>query len=518
MLNQQVNRGVRSRDIIVPAPILGLNKKDALSAMDAGYAITMDNYMPLDNKIVLRSGYTKYVTLGQKVQTLVEYKKPSQGRFLAVSGGKVYNISSPTNVTAYSVTFEENNCQTVQYKDRLFFVNGIDTPKVFYVDAEGVEHFEDWGFTAEALNATRIIAGSVSHEFLWFVEKNTLKAWYASEAGNVAGKLNSFDLAQVAKHGGQLVAVMNWTVDGGTGIDDYTVFLTSEGEALLYSGSNPNSADSWSLKGSYKLSKPIGYKCWLQYQGDIVIISEDGYIPLSKSLTIGNSGQSTVAFSDNIRGLVIERTSQNKDKSGWQGVIYTKKGYGLFNVPTGQQFEQHVINVNTGAWCRFVNIRAFCWGLFGENLFFGSDKDVFMFDNGQSDNGVAIEGVVEQAYTNLGSNNLKKIQLLNPRTRCATAYNLNIYTNMDFESQVRKYYTRVGSSGMTKWNQAKWSSSKNPNDTKWSTTSATKILSQWIANSSTGYQCSIVFKTKTRGNIIEWYNTGVRYEVGSGIM
>ena len=81
MLNQQVNRGVRSRDIIVPAPILGLNKKDALSAMDAGYAITMDNYMPLDNKIVLRSGYTKYVTLGQKVQTLVEYKKPSQGRF-----------------------------------------------------------------------------------------------------------------------------------------------------------------------------------------------------------------------------------------------------------------------------------------------------------------------------------------------------------------------------------------------------------------------------------------------------
>ena len=141
-----------------------------------------------------------------------------------------------------------------------------------------------------------------------------------------------------------------------------------------------------------------------------------------------------------------------------------------------------------------------------------------MFDNGQSDNGVAIEGVVEQAYTNLGSNNLKKIQLLNPRTRCATAYNLNIYTNMDFESQVRKYYTRAGSSGMTKWNQAKWSSSKNPNDTKWSTTSATKILSQWIANSSTGYQCSIVFKTKTRGNIIEWYNTGVRYEVGSGIM
>ena len=43
-----LNRGVKSREITLPAPIKGLNKKDPLSAMEPLYAIEMDNYIPLD--------------------------------------------------------------------------------------------------------------------------------------------------------------------------------------------------------------------------------------------------------------------------------------------------------------------------------------------------------------------------------------------------------------------------------------------------------------------------------------
>ena len=70
---------------------------------------------------------------------------------------------------------------------------------------------------------------------------------------------------------------------------------------------------------------------------------------------------------------------------------------------------------------------------------------------------------------------------------------------------------------MTKWNEAKWSSLANPTGTKWATLRG-KVRSQWIANSATGFKASIVFKTKTRGNLIEWYDTGIRYERGSGIV
>lgn len=521
---RSVNRTVKSNTVILPAPIGGLNKRDSLAAMGAQYAIRLDNYIPSDNKLVLRSGYNSYVNLGGDesikagVKTLVSYNKPNDDRLIALYDHKAYNVTSPSAVDSFEVEFSETRCQTVQYKNYLYFMNGLDIPKVFYIDDEDVEHFEDWGFTSESLQAARIIAGGVSKEFLWFVEKNTLKAWYPKEAGNTSGELYSFDLAQVAKRGGQLVAVANWTIDGGQGIDDYTVFITSEGEALVYTGSNPNDANSWSLKGSYIMSKPIGHQCLLPYQGDIVIISEDGYIPLSKALATANSGQSSIAFSDLIRGLVLDRTANNKDKEGWQGIIYSKKGYGIFNVPVSQQFEQHVINVNTGAWCRFTNIRAFCWCEFNGDMYFGSDDSVFKFGDAYSDNGVQIEGCIEQAYTNLGTDQLKKIQLLNPRTRSSTQYSLTIYTNMDFEDRNVNYYSNIGTIGQTKWNTAKWSSSANPIGTKWSTLKTTKIRSQWIANSSTGFKCSVVFKTKTKGNVIEWYDTGIRFETGTGIM
>lgn len=142
----------------------------------------------------------------------------------------------------------------------------------------------------------------------------------------------------------------------------------------------------------------------------------------------------------------------------------------------------------------------------------------FLFDNSYSDNGVLIEGHIEQAYTNFGTDQLKKVVLLNPKTRSSTNYQLTIYTNMDFEDRNVNYFSNIGTIGQTKWNEAKWSSSGNPIGTKWSTLKTTKIRSQWIANSSTGFKASVVFKTKTKGNVIEWYDTGIRYQTGTGIM
>lgn len=514
MRKMNVNRAAKSRDFILSAPIQGLNARDSIDAMDPLYAITMDNYIPLDSKIQLRPGYSKHAdfsTIGD-INGLATYRKPNNNRFIAISNGKAYNITSGANISEIGSISGNVGCQKVQYKDRLFFVNGSSTPKVFYIDDNNNAHFDDWGFSGANLTAGKIINAGVSKEFLWFVEKGSLKAWYPATAGNISGTLNSFDLSQISKYGGELIAVADWTVDGGQGIDDLTIFVTSEGEVFVYSGSNPNSASSWELKGSYKMSKPIGYNCLMPYQGDIVIISEDGYIPLSRALSLGASGQSNYAFSDNIRGLVLNRTANNKNKIGWQGIIYTKRGYGIFNVPVNMSFEQHVINVNTGAWCRFTGINSRYWCDFDGNLYFATSRMVYKFDDALSDDGLDIEGHIEQAYNNFGTNALKRIPLLNPKTKCSNDYNLVIYTNMDYENQDVNYYTSISVESGTKWNQSKW------NEAKWSCSKADIIRSKWIENSSVGYKASIVFKTKTKGRLIEWYNTGIRYEVGSGIM
>ncbi len=517
MLNRQINRGNKSINYTLPSPVGGLNVRDSLDNMAADDAIVLDNYIPYDTKVSLRKGYSCYFKNDKKFLTLVSYNKYNDKRFIGIAEGKAYNLTSKLNVKTYDIEFQENRCQTIQYKDRLFFMNGVDKPKVFYVDENGDDKFEDWEFSNNNLVAEKIISGTVSKQFLWFVEKGAMRIWYASEAGNIAGNLSSIDLSQVARFGGHLMAVCCWTVDGGQGIDDMTVFITSEGEVIIYSGTNPSSATSWELKGTYKISKPIGYNCTFQYQGDIVIITEEGYMPLSKVLPLNQAGSSAVAFSDKIRGLVLERTSQNKNKDGWQGIIYSKGGYCLFNVPLSRGFEQHVLNLTSGAWCRFTNIKSYCWGNFEGRLYFGSDYGVYLFDDGYSDDGNHILGEVQQAFSNLGTAGLKKIQLLNPRTKSSTKYALVIYTNMDFEERKANYAENVGSVGITKWNEAKWSCLDKPIGTKWQTLKGT-IRSQWIANSATGFKASIVFKTKTRGNLIEWFDTGVRYEQASGVL
>ena len=516
-MSNLINRGSKSINYTLPAPCGGLNMRDSLDTMLETDAIVMDNYIPFDTKVKLRKGYTLFASSSKPFLTLASYKKYNNLRLIGISDGKAYNLSSKKNISSYEIFFSNSRCQTFQYKDRLFFMNGVDIPKVFYIDDEGNDIFEDWGFNNQTLSSAKIIAGAVSKQFVWFVEKGSMTVWYSKEAGNISGDLLPFDLSQVARFGGHITNICCWMIDGGQGIDDMTVFITSEGEAIIYSGSNPNSADNWSLKGSYKISRPLGYKATLYYQGDVIIITEDGYLPLSKVLPLNQAGSSAMAFSDKIRGLVLDRAANNKNKDGWQGIIYPKGGLAIFNVPVARNFEQHVININTGAWCRFCNIKSYCWELFEGRLYFGSDYGVYLFDDGYSDAGNHIYGEVRQSFSNLGSNNLKKIQLLNPRTKSSTQYSLVIYTNMDFEDKTASYAENLGSSGVTKWNEAKWSNNKNPIGTKWQTLKGT-IRSQWIANSATGFKAGIVFKTKTRGNLIEWYDTGVRYEQAKGIL
>jgi len=503
----------------LPAPLKGLNKRDSLSDMDAGYAIVMDNYLPQDTKVALRKGYVRYVKTEQPVATLAVYNHGANSQMLAVSGHKFWNISSPKNVyNIADVAIGNDYFCTAQYKDRLYFVNGIDVPKVYYIDDAGNEHLEDWSFSGDNLPAEAMVNVSVSKQRLWFVQKGTLKVWYPQTAGNIAGELNCFDFSQVSRFGGYLVAVANWTQDGGQGIDDLTVFITSEGEALVYSGSDINSSSDWKLRGSYKISRPIGYKSIVPYQGDVVIITEDGYLPLSSALPLDQANSSQIAFSDAIRGLVLERTAKYAHKKGWQGLIYGRGGYAIFNVPLQNIYEQHVINLNSGAWCRFSGINALCWCEFEQRAYFGASDGVYLFDEGNADNGAPICGVVEQAYHDFGTNLLKKVQLLNPRTKSSSNYALVIYTNMDMEKRDGDYEEYISTHHDTRWNKLKWSSIIHPTGEKWANLSNTNICSQWIANSSTGYKASIVFKTKTSGISVEWYETGIRYEVGTGVL
>ena len=137
MSMRKINRAVKSKEITLPAPIWGLNRKDPISAMEPLYAITMDNYIPMDSKVELRPGFTSYVrmgTAGEKVKTLAAYHRPSYDALFAIYNNKIWNITNPASVTDMGVSLSNSYVQTLQYKDYMFFVNGADTPLVYYID------------------------------------------------------------------------------------------------------------------------------------------------------------------------------------------------------------------------------------------------------------------------------------------------------------------------------------------------------------------------------------------------
>ena len=131
MQQRRVNRGNKSGNYNLPAPIGGLNACDSLDLMAETDAIVMDNYIPGETKVALRKGFTRYVTTGTPIRTLVEFKAESgNNQFFAFDDNSVWDITSaaaPQKVEGRE--YKNGQWQTTQFKNRLFAVNGEDAPQ-----------------------------------------------------------------------------------------------------------------------------------------------------------------------------------------------------------------------------------------------------------------------------------------------------------------------------------------------------------------------------------------------------
>jgi hypothetical protein len=107
---------------------------------------------------------------------------------------------------------------------------------------------------------------------VWFIQKDTLKAWYLP-TGAVGGVAQVLDMSQICKYGGTLVDLDTWTLDAGYGADDNLVFVTSNGEVIVWRGTDPSSDATWALAGVWKLGSPVGNRCMLKYSGDLLLIT-----------------------------------------------------------------------------------------------------------------------------------------------------------------------------------------------------------------------------------------------------
>lgn len=466
----------------VSAPVQGWNARDALADMEPLDAITLDNFFPTPSTVALRGGYADHVTgLPGEVETLMEYASPSVARkLIAASENAFYDVTTAGAVgAAMESGHTSSRWQHVNFGTSgghfIVAVNGADGPRSYDGSA-----WATLTITGSGLTDSNLIHVMAHQRRLFYIEKSTLSFWYLTTPAAISGAATEFDLASLCTKGGELMAAGSWSVDSGEGMDDLAVFITSAGQAVVYAGTDPSSANTWALQGIYDIGKPIGRRCLVKMGSDLVVITEDGFVQLSAALAAGRS--TPVAISDKIFNAVNDVSRAHGSKFGWQAILYPRGKMLLFNIPITElgTSHQYVMNTSTGSWCRFKGQNAFCWALLSEDLYFGGNTKVYKADDGSDDGGANVDGTVKPAFNYFGAPGVqKRFTQCRPIFVAGGGLTPAVVLNVDFEdSAVIGSPSVSGATGAT-WDVDPWDTSD------WGAEGA--VTKNWIGVNGIGY-------------------------------
>ena len=396
------SRGYRVKAVSVPAPVGGLNSRDSIDAMAPTDALIMSNFFPTVEKVTLRDGYTSFCTgIGTgNVETLVEHNAGANRQLLAIgSNGTLYQIDSGTAVSK-KTGLANGRAESIEFNNNSIFVpSGANVP--FSWDGSSAS---DLSITlSDSVNANTLTGVHAHKNRVYYWTGTSQNFYHSATVDTFQGNFTKFPVGLVGTFGGNIIMINTLTIDGGEGVDDLLCIIMTSGEVLLYSGSNP--ASDFSLVGTFRIAEPINEKRAIaKLGGDVIVMTKEGYLPLSQVVRQDIVGNKAAAISEKIRGTVISQVKATGTSTGWQVFVSPDGDKVYFNYPTGDldPFNQHVFNPIIRAWCIFENLPAHVWGQFNGDTFFGSASGVVFKVTGDADNGENIVGDLATAYNYFG--------------------------------------------------------------------------------------------------------------------
>lgn len=497
----------------VPAPVGGWNARDSYAAMGASDAVILENFFPLPYAVSLRKGFTEWVTgMTDLVETVLQYRPPTgNGELFAAAGANIYDVSASGAVGAAEVSaLTSAQWQYINFSvggtAYLYAVNGADKPLLYngatWTPIDGASVPAVTGVTTTTLANINIHKTRV-----WFCENGTLKAWYLP-TNAVGGAALALDLSNLCQRGGYLVTMSTWSYDNGRGMDDYAVFVTSEGEVIVYQGTDPASSATWSLVGVYAIGTPLGRRCAVKYGGDLLLITKDGVVPMSKVQT-STIVTSRATITDKIQSAVSEATTLYGANDGWQIQVFPPENMLLLNVPVSSTTqEQYVMNTITGAWCNFSGMAANCWELWNDSLYFGGVGTVYKAWTGNNDNGANIVGEALPAFNYFGSGTQKKrVPMVRPLIAADSTAGVLIGLNTDFVLSPPTGSPSFTPTTASVWDTATWDSGT------WGS-GELEMKTDWQSVFGTGFCAALHMIVETNAANLQWIATDYVIEDG----
>lgn len=515
------NRGQRANPTTVPAPIGGLNGRDGIANMPALDAMLLDNWVPKGNNVYTRKGCSNWRTgVVYPVESLEVYEGGSSAKMLAFAGGSVYVVPTTGGAgvigAALATGRSSNIVTTTMFSNAgsqfLLGVSGADAP--FSYDGTTFTALTITGLTGSQ-NTLQNIFGFKGRVYL--AQQGQLGFYYLG-IGAIQGAASYFDLGQIARKGGSVIGIASYSADSGNGPADFIVFMTTTGEYIVYSGTDPSNAATWTLVGRYYASPPIGRKGWFNFRADLYVITQEGILSMNQLLLSGDEG-STKQYLTGKLGDIYTAYTANSATQGWGAVLYPRSGLLVVNVPksdaASKGYEQLVMNTTSNAWCRFTGWDGLSWCVCNGRMYYGTyDGRVVLADEGNSDNGVTIKADARQAPNyfddgrGMGASD-KQFHFVSFVVSSDGTPPITATLNVNFEDDVPAYSIDIPAPSGAVWDVAFWDAEF------WAGSGEAQTVT--ISLDKVGYVASVWMRANVSGEPITWFATRVICERARGI-
>lgn len=399
---------------VLPAPLRGIDARVPLAVDSLDTCIWAINMVPTEYAMRVRKG-TRYwqtsIDSGAAIRTIIPYVGSSGSgsgdKLFAVTTNGIYDITtaggSPTQKVAFGTQSADSG-----YGVFTHYVDESGDDMMFYADGEnGLFKYtpgsNTWaqhtGITANANAINSFTMANVNfimvHKLrIWLVEKDSNFAWYLP-IRSATGEVKEFFFGSKFKHGGELVGLYNWTIDGGTGRDDHLVAISRGGDVIPYTGEDPADATTWANTGTFFIGPvPHGSRVASEYGGELFVLSKFGITPMSALM----SGVTLADPYANVTGHKIARLLRADlttygDDPGWSIQFVADIGSIMISVPVRDDgtYRQYVYNLSTEGWGLWRDIAMLSSDSWKGALMVGTpDGTVYRMD--QTMDGVAANG------------------------------------------------------------------------------------------------------------------------------
>lgn len=470
-IRQNRSKAPKSYTAQEAAPVKGWMSQENYAEAEPMSAVIMQNMFPEADAVRARRGHIQHaVGLAGTVQTLLCYvTTDANSRMFAATSSTIWNVTSSSSAPVSMVTGRANG----RWQQTMFATPGGQF-LVACNGADGVWTFDTAGGwvnrsasivapttpSGPAPTPTAFIGVHSHKRRLWFVESGTMDLWYL-ETEAIAGPCYKFPVGALFSRGGYVMAIGTYSVDSGSGMDDVFCVITSDGQVALYAGTDPGSANTWQLVGVYTIGHPIGRRCLYDVGGDLLIITEDGVLPISRATHIDRAVAGAKSVTANIRQAYVDAVQRARDLTGWEICAFSLRNMAILNVPAtgGVPIQQFAFNTITGGWGQFVGMNAHCWAEFNDALYFGGVDKVFRAEYGATDNGVPIAIKVLPAFSHLNSRgrlkHVKDMRFYLSTDIIAPGYNTAVAVDYQEPTGVSGAQTSPGT-GWFQWNVTPW--------------------------------------------------------------